>query len=608
MDNNLEQTVDGNIEDNNKEVVLSRDEKVTSFNEKEWSEYTSKSTKEIIEILKSIDGKVHFLDQKEYFNQAKDLVTERFQENKAKQLESFIKEGGVEEDFKFVDLDFSEFNSINKAYREQRVAHFKNIENEQNINLKLRRDLIEEIKALVDSNENLQFSDFSSLNDRWKAIGKIPSSAVENIFKTYGHHVDRFFDLLSINRDLKDIEFNRNLKYKEELITKAEALLNEEDAFEAVNKLQELHRLWKENGGPIQKEKREEVWEKFNSFTGVIHDRKQQAVLKIQEEMNSNFQKKMSIVSTLQSVDVSKITSHADWRNQIAQIDDFRKQWNEIGRVSKEQNAESWEAFKDIIKTINTAKNDYYKAFKQTQKDALKIKYELLERAEAIKDSEDWKKTADELKALQIKWKKTPRPLMKEADKVWEKFRGACNHFFERRQAQYEIQAGDMKENLVKKEAVLEELKTISLSEDDHRANFNLLKSYNDKWKACGKVAKADHERIDGQFRSLMDSYFNKLKMDEKNKGEMMFKMKLEGFVESNDFDKINYERKNIIKKIDTLKTDIRQFEANMEWFKGNDDNPLKRDLVKKINRNKSSISALREQIEIVDGFLSQKN
>jgi len=608
MDNNLEQTVDGNIEDNNKEVVLSRDEKVTSFNEKEWSEYTSKSTKEIIEILKSIDGKVHFLDQKEYFNQAKDLVTERFQENKAKQLESFIKEGGVEEDFKYVDLDFSEFNTINKAYREQRVSHFKNIENEQNINLKLRRDLIEEIKALVDGNENLQFSDFSSLNDKWKSIGKIPSSAVENIFKTYGHHVDRFFDLLSINRDLKDIEFNRNLKYKEELITKAEALLNEEDAFEAVNKLQELHRLWKENGGPIQKEKREEVWEKFNSFTGVIHDRKQQAVLKIQEEMNDNFQKKMSIVSTLQNVDASKIASHADWRNQIAQIDDFRKQWNEIGRVSKEQNTESWEAFKAIIKTINTAKNDYYKAFKQKQKDALKIKYDILERAEAIKDSEDWKKTADELKALQTKWKKTPRPLMKEADKVWEKFRGACNHFFERRQAQYEIQAGDMKENLVKKEAVLEELKGISLSEDDHRANFNLLKSYNDKWKACGKVAKADHERIDGQFRSLMDSYFNKLKMDEKNKGEMLFKMKLEGFVESNDFDKINYERKNIIKKIDTLKTDIRQFEANMDWFKGNDDNPLKRDLVKKINRNKSSIHALREQIEIVDGFLSQKN
>lgn len=608
MENNLEATVDGNIEDNNNEVVLSKEQKVEAFKQEQWNEIQSKTSIEIIEILKDLDSKVDITNQKDFYNEAKDIITVRSQESKATQLEKFIADGGVEEDFKFIDLDYVEFNKLNKGYRDRRTAFYKNIEEEQNSNLKQRQSLIAQIKDLVDNNQDLKFTDFTGVNDQWKSIGKIPASAVENTFKTYQHHVERFFDMLSINRDLKDIEFNRNLKFKEELCTRAEALVQEEDAFAAVNKLQELHRLWKEQGGPVQKEKREEIWEKFNSFTSILHNRRQDAQNKIQEEMTANFEQKMAIVNELKSVDVSAINSHAAWKEQIERINEYRTKWNTIGRVTKDQNTESWDAFKSIIKDFNTAKNGYYKLFKQKQKDALKIKYELLARAEEIKDSEDWKATADELKALQINWKNTPRPLLKDADKVWVKFRAACNHFFERRQAQFEIQAGDMKENLVKKQAVLEELKDIELSEDDHKANFNLLKSFNDKWKACGKISKSDHERIDGQFRSLMDSHFNRLKMDEKHKHQMLFKMKLDGFVENNDVDKVKYERKTILRKIDTLKTDIRQYEANLEWIKGGDDNPIKRDILKKIQRSKDSIGSLRDQVQTVDNVLNTIN
>lgn len=608
MDNNLEVTVNGNIEDNNDTVVLSKEEKLEAFKNERWNDIQTKTSIEIIEILKELDSKVDITNQKEFYNQAKDIISTRSQESRAQQLEKFVAEGGVEEDFKFVDLDYSEFNKLNKGFRERRAAFYKSIENEQNANLKRRQTLITDMKTLVDSNQDLKFSDFSEINDQWKEIGKIPASAVENVFKTYQHHVERFFDLLSINRDLKDIEFNRNLKFKEELCRKAEALVNAEDPFDAVNKLQDLHRQWKENGGPVQKEKREEIWEKFNSFTSVIHDKRQEAQNKVQEEMNANFQKKMAIVETLKAVDITRVNSHSAWKEQIEKINEYRSQWNTIGRVTREQNTESWEAFKEIIKTFNTAKNAYYKGFKQKQKEALQIKYELLARAEEIKDSTDWKATADELKALQINWKNTPRPLLKDADKVWVKFRAACNHFFERRQAQFELQAGDMKENLVKKQAVLEELKNIELSEEDQKANFSLLKSFNDKWKACGKISKADHEKIDGQFRSLMDSYFNKLKMDEKHKHQMLFKMKLEGFVESNEMDKVRYERKSIIRKIDTLKTDIQQYEANLEWIKGGDDNPIKRDILRKIQRSKTSINSLRDQIELVDEILNSND
>lgn len=608
MDNNLEVTVDGNIEDNNGAVVLSKEEKLEAFTQEYWLDIQSKTSKEIIDILKELNSKIDIVNQKEFYNQAKDIISVRSQESKAAQLEKFIAEGGVEEDFQFIDLDYVEFNKLNKGFREQRALFYKNIENEQNSNLKTRQNLITDIKTLVDSNQDLKFSDFSEINDKWKSIGKIPASSVENIFKTYQHHVERFFDLLSINRDLKDIEFNRNLKFKEDLCLKAEALLKEEDPFAAVNKLQDLHKQWKEYGGPVQKEKREEIWEKFNSFTSVIHDRRQEAQNKIQEEMNENFEKKMEIVKTLQSVNLDSINTHAAWKEQIEQINDYRNQWNLIGRVSKDQNTESWEAFKAIIKSFNTAKNVYYKAFKQKQKDALKLKYDLLERAEEIKDSEDWKATADELKRLQVTWKNSPRPLLKDADKVWLKFRAACNHFFERRQSQFELQAGDMKENLVKKQAVLEELENVQLSENDHKANFVLLKSFNDKWKACGKVSKTDHDQIDGKFRSLMDSHFNKLKMDEKHKYQMLFKMKLDGFMENNDVEKVRYERKSILRKIDTLNTDIRQFESNLEWIKGGDDNPIKRDILKKIQRSKVSIESLRSQVKLVDETLSNNN
>ncbi len=605
MDNNVEVTVDGNIEDNNNQVVLSKEEKLEAFKQGQWTDIQSKTSKEIIEILKELDSTVDITNQKDFYNEAKDIITERSQDTKTTQLEKFIGDGGVEEDFKFVDLDYVEFNKLNKGFRETRAAFYKNIENEQNANLKTRQAFITQIKDLIDSNQDLKFTDFSEINNQWKSIGKIPASAVENTFKTYQHHVERFFDLLSINRDLKDIEFNRNLKFKEELCTRAEALVQEEDAFVAVNKLQELHRLWKEQGGPVQKEKREVIWDKFNSFTGIIHNRRQEAQDKIQEEMNANFEQKMTIVNDLKSVDLSSVNSHAAWKEQIERINDYRSKWNEIGRVTKDQNTESWDAFKGIIKDFNSSKNAYYKAFKQKQKDALNIKYELLARAEEIKDSEDWKATADELKVLQINWKNTPRPLLKDADKVWVKFRAACNHFFEKRQAQFEIQAGDMKENLVKKQVVLEELNHIELSDDDHKANFNLLKSFNDKWKACGKISKSDHEKIDGQFRSLMDSHFNRLKMDEKHKHQMLFKMKLEGFVENNDLDKVKYERRSIIRKIDTLKTDIRQYEANLEWIKGGDDSPIKRDILKKIQRSKASIGSLKDQIQTVDDVLN---
>ncbi len=356
MDNNLEVTVDGNIEDNNNSVVLTKEEKLEAFKAELWIDIQNKASKEIIEILRDLDSKVNITNQKEFYNEAKDIISLRSQETKASQLEKFIAEGGVEEDFKFVDLDYVEFNKLNKGYKEKRTAFYKNIEDEQNSNLKKRHELITQIIALVDGNQDLKFSDFSEVNDQWKSIGRIPASAVENVFKTYQHHVERFFDLLSINRDLKDIEFNRNLKFKEELCAKAEALVKEEDVFAAVNKLQDLHRIWKEQGGPVQKEQREVIWDKFNSFTSVIHDRRQEAQNKVQEEMNVNFEKKMAIVNELNAVNISEIDSHAAWKEQIERINNYRTEWNVIGRVSKEQNAESWEAFKEIIKTFNTSK------------------------------------------------------------------------------------------------------------------------------------------------------------------------------------------------------------------------------------------------------------
>ncbi|MGB0999758.1 MAG: DUF349 domain-containing protein [Flavobacteriales bacterium] len=591
-----------NVQPTAAQTELSRDEKKELYFNTTWVDIESKSTEDLTNLLKDIDGKVDFVDQKIFFNQAKDLIKTRAQEAKAKKLEAFLEAGNLAEDFDYQTTEFDEFYATQENYRVRRVAHFAKIEKDQSDSLKGRLALIEELKTLVDSNQNLKFSDFEELKTRWNSLGHINKSVSDDVYKTFHHHADRFFDLLSINRDLRDIEFNRNLKFKTELCEKAEALLSHSDPFEAVNELQNLHGLWKEQGGPVQKEHREVIWEKFNELSQQIHQNRQAELERREAEYLENFNKKMALVERVQNFPIKEINSHAGWRDQLKTLDEIRAEWKTIGRISREQNTISWEAFKEAVRVINSEKNTYYKNFKIRQQEALAVKRTLLEKAEELKESTDWKQTTEALKKLQNEWKNTAKPLVKEADEVWTKFRAACNHFFEKKEQHYNEQLGSFEDNLAKKKVLLEEVKALELKEDQHKENFDLLKSYNDKWRACGAVARKDREKTDGAFRSVMDTHFNKIKMEKNEKHEMLFKMKIDNFLEAKDFEAVKKERRFLKRKIDQIQDEIKQFEANMSWF-GSGNNTMKQGIEKKIEQNKHRIKGFRSQVKLIDNL-----
>jgi hypothetical protein len=592
-------------EDNNEEVVLTQEQKLEIFKEKNWSNLEQLPNLEILNKLKSVQEQVSITQQKPFFEEAKDILSTRMNEAKTKAKEAFLADGGDEKDFEFKDFDYGSFQNLYGQFRDQRNQHFEQKKKNEETNLVKREEIINELKGLVDSGDNIRFDDFKRINDTWKELGNIPVGKVDGIYKTYSHHVERFFDLLNLNHELRDIEFNRNLKFKTDLCEKAENLAKEENTLSAVNQLQDLHRSWKMNNGPVPKEQREAIWERFSAATQVIHDRRTAYYQALEAQYEDNFQAKLQLVEKVKNIDTNGLNSHQKWQEKIKEIDAVRAEWNTVGRISKEQNEISWNALKDAIRDFNNEKNTYYKNYKKRQQEALDIKYDLLRQAEELKESTDWKNTSNALKNLQKKWKSTPRPLLAEADEVWSKFRESCNFFFNNMNNYYESLKGDVEENLKQKEALIAEVENITLPQDNAKDAFALLKDYNQKWRNTGQVSKEDYQRLDSKFRSLMDSYFNQIKMDEDEKHQMILKLKIDEWLKEDNIRAIEKEKSFFKRKIERLQEDIRQYDRNLEWFSGSKNNPLFTDVQKKIDRSNKMIISYKKNIQKINDWMN---
>ncbi|MCT4663918.1 MAG: DUF349 domain-containing protein [Flavobacteriales bacterium] len=589
-------------EDNNNKVVLTKEEKFNNFVESNWKTPEEFSNREILEALRKMNSEVALSFQKPIYEKANNILSERMNKAKEEAFEKFVEDGGKPEEFRFQDLDYLSYRDLYKNYKKQRETERAAFEKNLQDNLAKKEALIEELKTIVDSGENIAYDTFKRINEDWKAAGWVPQEKSEYIFNTFHHHANRFFDLMSVNKDLRDIEFKRNLEIKTALCEKAEALLGKEDIISAINELQTLHQEWKQNNGPLARESREDIWNRFSEATNKLHDKRTAYYEQQKEQFDLNFQKKLAIVEKVKNMDYDAISSHQKWQDAIKVLNSFREEYKTTGRVTQAQNDEAWGLFKEAVQEFNRKKNNYYKDFKQKQKEALDIKYDLLKKAEEIKDSQDWRATSEKLKSLQVQWKKTPRPLLKEADDVWGKFRAACNHFFNNMTAHYDALKGDMVENLKNKETILGELENFSLNtENPSQENFTLLKDFNKRWKDAGMVSREDHKRVEGVFRSKMDTLFSQLRMEESEKRDMMFKMKIDAWIQEDDQRAISKERQFIRKKIDGLNNDINNFERNMEWFSGKSSEKMKNDIQKKIDKARGQIKQYRQNLKMLN-------
>lgn len=514
--------------------------------------------------------------------------------------QEFLDKGGVEIDFEYHQPMREQFKALYQEYRVRRNQYYAQLKAELEMNLERRKQIIERLKDLVDKEENLTstFEEFKQIQDDWRNAGSIPSSAYAEVYNLYHFHLDNFYDFIKINKQLRDYDFKKNQELKEELISKVEALASEADLRKAFSELQALHKQWKEVG-PVAKELRDELWDKFSAATKVLHDKRQEFQDQLRAERDQWIANKKEIVAVLQNINVEGVSSHQEWQKIMKGVEEAREAFRKIGRVIHPENDAVWESFTEATRNITKAKNQFYKAVKHDQIANLKIKKELLAKANELKDSEDWKETTEVFKKIQQQWK-TVGPVPKaDSDKIWKEFRDACNHFFNRMQESNKKVDAQFEENYNKKKELLAQYQASS----DQEFNLQGLKDLISNWKSLGPVPR-DKKSIEVDFNQWIDAKFEKLNLDKVEGILVRFENKMNGFMEAGEAFKIAKENDFLRKKLDETQRELAQLETNINFFSSKDGkNPFLKDVERSIKNHKESMEILQAKIKLLRKF-----
>jgi hypothetical protein len=522
----------------------------------------------------------------------KSIFNQKFGALLAEKKAAFLADGGNSIDFQFSSPIKSEYNSLLATYKKQRDTYYKNLEKELNQNLEKRVQVIEDLKNLIDkADTNTMYKSFKELQDIWKTIGPVPKSYYNDTWKIYQHHVERFYDLLHLSNDFRDLDFKYNLEEKLKIIAKAEALSEEKDVNYASKELQELHRAWKEDIGPVAKEMREEIWHKFSIATKKIHDKRHDYFKQMRSKYQEIIEKKLAVVALIDAYDTSNNKTHNDWQKSINEIEKLRKQYFDAGKLPYAKSEEVWQKFKAATKKFNSAKNVFYKHEKNEQQENLKKKIALIELAESLKDSSDWEVATNTMKKVQADWKKIGHVPRKFSDDIWKRFKAACNHYFDRFHEQKNAVSKEELAIVVAKKEFLEELKeTKKVTKEEVLSIIN-------SWKELGKLPR-NARHLDGKFNKQIDKMIESLSLDKSEIAMFKFTNVVDGYFANNDVRKLDSEQLYVRKKIDEIVREIQQLENNLGFFSNaKDDNPLVINVKNKVNEFKNDLSVWKQKL-----------
>jgi hypothetical protein len=542
-----------------------------------------------------------------HVNQIKAEFNSKFSTLLDEKKEEFVNEGGNEIDFFYTDDTKKLFNQLYKEYRQSISSYYK--EREQNLkqNLENRLGIIEEIKGLLNVEENINttYKHFKELQEKWRSAGPIPRDKYNNAWNSYHHHVERFYDFLHLNNDLRDMDFKHNYEQKLKIIERAEELAKDENINRSFRELQVLHKLWKEELGPVAKEHREEIWERFSSATKTIHDKRQAYYTDLDKAYEKNLEKKEVIIANIQTVAEDKVNSHGAWQKKIREIEALRESFFNAGKVPLKVNEATWAKFKDAVRNFNRSKNQFYKDLKKEQYENLQKKKELIKIAEENKESEDFAVVTPLMKKIQNDWKKIGHVPRRDSDKVWKQFKNACNYYFERIHSQRKAENQHLYDAFDKKVKLLESIRNLELK-GDNKESIETLKSKITKWKTIGHVPQ-NKRYIDGKFYKVIDEAFGKLKMDKAKLEMVKFESKLENLANNdNDTRLLDNEQNFIRKRIGEVKSEITQLENNLQFFSNVDEsNPLVKDVIKNIDRHKKELDTWKAKLTKIKGMYS---
>lgn len=476
------------------------------------------------------------------------------------------------------------FKAIYSDYKRERAEYMSRLEAEREESLKKKKAIIEELKALVEGQEDVssQFTAFRELQNRWREAGPVPVQSYRDINDTYQYYVEKFYDMVKINRDLRDLDFKKNLEAKEAFCAAAEKLAENENVVNAFHELQKLHEQWKEYG-PVAKEKREEIWDRFKAATSVINKKYQAHFEGLKAQQEENLEKKKVLCEKLEEIAEREIKNTADWNQLSKEIESLQAEWRTIGFATKKENQKIYDRFRAACDKFFERKREHYTTIKDSMTANLEKKQAIIEQAEALKSSTEWKKTADQLIALQKQWKEIGAVPRKKSEQLWKRFRAACDEFFANRDANSGGE-NDYYGNLKSKKRLIEEVRAYQCSEDD-AANAAQMRSFNEKWQAIGHVPFKEKDKINDEFRAAMHEKFP---LFAKQRGQAY-----QGHSAKNPKD-------SLIAKYNALQQDVVTYENNIGFFAASKNSaPLIQQMQQKIDDAKAELRRLEEKIRL---------
>ena len=566
--------------------------------------YDSFTEAELIESLRTLLEKDDFESVRDDIDAIKLNFFRRYRANIEVQKAAFAEAGGNLEEFKPESDPYElELRNLLKQYQDLRNEHNKKIDESKEDNLQKKYEIIEEIKALINNKESINktFHDFRELQNKWREIGLVPQAKLKDLWDTYHHHVENFYDFIKINKELRDLDLKKNLETKMEICEKSEELLVEPSIIKAFNILQKYHEQWREVG-PVPRDKKDELWERFKAATSIINKKHQDYFEGRKSEQKKNLDAKIALCEKVEEISKAEIDVHRDWEERSRELIELQKIWRTIGFAPKKDNNKIYERFRIASDVFFDRKREFYNQNKEEQTNNFQLKTDLCNQAEALKDSTDWKKTADEFINIQKAWKEIGPVPRKNSDVIWKRFRAACDFFFENKSKHFSSIDGEQAENLRKKRELLEEVKKFTLSGDDN-ADLDKLKEFQRSFTEIGHVPFKDKDSIQNEFRDVVNRHFDTLRIDEKRRNLMKFKNKVVNNTTSGrGQNKMRFEREKYMTKLKQMETDLALLDNNIGFFANTKNaSALIEDVNQKIVSTKEKIEFLKEKIRIMD-------
>lgn len=547
---------------------------------KELAQCEGTPEKEEVEMLKSLFYKLH--------------IQEREQ-----QLKNYLDEGGDPEKYVIQpDTAEAEFKAAMAVVRERRQRLFKEQEAEKLENLKKKQAIIEKIKAMVTSPEaaNQQYQEFKQLQQEWKEIKAVPAENNTEIWRSYQLYVEQFYDLLKLNSEAREYDFKKNLEAKSRLCEAAEKLSEEEDAISAFHQLQELHQEYREVG-PVAKDLREEIWTRFKAASTIINKRHQQHFEQIRAAEEENLTKKTALCEKAEALLEQECQTSADYEAVTKEIIALQAEWKTIGFAPQKMNVKIFDRFRAACDAFFQKKTQHFKEMKERFADNIAKKQALVEQAVALKDSTDWKQTADKMQALQKEWKEIGMVPKKIGDQLWQDFLGACNHFFEARNAANAGTRNTEKENLQKKCSIIKELE--SLAEGPAEAIQAKMQELIAKFNEVGHVPFKEKDKVYDSYHAALDKVHKVLNANSQRRRMNNFKQNIKAVAKRGE-QAVDNERTRLQRKLDQMKQDLKTYENNLGFLSisSKKGNSLIDEMNRRVEKLKADIELVKQQIK----------